>query len=214
MRRVTALSAQRGRRGRVNVFLDGEFAFGAAAETVLRAGLKVGSELDEAAIARLQDDDASVRIYNDALRFLSFRPRSVAEVERYLRGRDADEALVAATVERLQRSGLLDDDAFARYWIDNRTQFNPRGARALHAELRAKGVDNAQIESAIEESGAGDEDQAYQAGLKRLRALERLDEQTFRQRMYGFLLRRGFDYEQARAATERLWTERGAEGDA
>ena len=81
-----------------------------------------------------------------------------------------------------------------------------RAARGpIRAELRAKGVDQARIDEALDESGGEDDDRAYQAGLKRLGLLERLDEETFRRRMYAYLQRRGFDYESARSATERLW---------
>lgn len=207
---VTALTPQRGRRERLNVFLDGEFAFGVEAEAAARAGLAVGMTLDEDAVARLRGEDEAARYRDDALRFLSFRPRSVVEVERYLRRRGADEASVAATLERLRGAGLVDDAAFARYWIENRGAFSPRGARALQAELRAKGVAPEGIDEALQETGEGEEERAYQAGRKRLRLFARLDEDEFRRRMYGFLQRRGFDYETARAATARLWSERDA----
>ena len=210
-RRITALTPQRGRRARLNVFLDGEFAFGLDQESAERAGLAVGQALNAADVERLRDDDEAAHFYNDALRFLSFRPRSAAEVERYLRGRGADDTLLEATLERLRGLGLVDDEAFARYWIENRGAFSPRGARALQAELRAKGVDAARIDAALEETGEGEEERAYQAGRKRLRLLARLDEDEFRRRMYGFLQRRGFDYETTRAATARLWAEKDSE---
>lgn len=213
---ITALQRQRGRRERINVMVDGRFAFSADPETVLKAGLKVGMILDDAAVARLHDQDEAVRLYNDALRFLSFRPRSSVEVERYLRGRGADEATSASILERLHRTGLIDDHAFARYWVENRATFSPRGDRALQAELRAKGVAGPEIDVVLEETGESEEARAYRAGQKRLRLLSRLDRETFRRRMYSYLQRRGFDYETARAATERLWAEAGggAEDDA
>src|SRR5579883_3121349 len=100
---ITALQRQRGRRERINVMVDGRFAFSADPETVLKAGLKVGMILDDAAVARLHDQDEAVRLYNDALRVVSYRPRSDAEVERDIRERDADEAKSASILERLQR---------------------------------------------------------------------------------------------------------------
>lgn len=206
--RITALEPQRGRRERLNVFLDGRFAFGLDQEVAVRAGLRVGMVLDEADVARLRDDDEAARFYGDALRYLSFRPRSTSEMERYLRRRGADETALTSTMERLHRAGLVDDEAFARYWVENRGAFSPRGARALQAELRAKGVDQARIDEVLDEKDEGEDERAYQAGLKRLRLLARCDEDEFRQRMYAFLQRRGFDYETARATAERLWAER------
>jgi len=218
-KKITALTAQQGRgrprsqkSERLNVFLDGEFAFGVDAEAAARTGLHVGLALTEADVASLQGEDEQAGYYNDALRFLSFRPRSTVEVERYLRGRGADDVAVAVTMERLGRARLVDDEAFARYWIENRAAFSPRGARSLQAELRAKGVDRSQIDEVLEESEEGEGERAYAAGFKRLRLLARLDEDEFRRRMYGFLQRRGFDYETVRVTTERLWQERDGEG--
>ena len=88
--------------------------------------------------------------------------------------------------------------------MENRGAFSPRGARALQAELRAKGVDQARIDEVLDEKDAAEDERAYQAGLKRLRLLARCDEDEFRQRMGAFLQRRGFDYETARSAAERL----------
>jgi regulatory protein len=206
--RITALAPQRGRRERLNVFLDGRFAFGLDQEVAARAGLHVGMVLDEADVARLRDDDEAARFYSDALRYLSFRPRSASEMERYLRQRGADETALAAAMERLHRAGLVDDAAFARYWVENRGAFSPRGARALQAELRAKGVDQARIDEVLDEKDEGEDERAYQAGLKRVRLLARCDEDEFRKRLCAFLQRRGFDYETARATAERLWAER------
>ena len=206
--RITALAPQRGRRERLNVFLDGRFAFGLDQEVAARAGLRVGMVLDEADVARLRDDDEAARFYSDALRYLSFRPRSASEMERYLRRRGADETALTVAMERLHRAGLVDDEAFARYWVENRGAFSPRGARALQAELRAKGVDQARIAEVLDEKDEGEDERAYQAGLKRLRLLARCDEDEFRKRLCAFLQRRGFDYETARATAERLWAER------
>ena len=69
---------------------------------------------------------------NKALNVLSYRPRSVAEMRR--RG-------LAAVIPKLIELDLLDDQKFARWWVDQRLRFRPKGNRALTAELLAKGID-------------------------------------------------------------------------
>ncbi len=207
MGQITKLTRQKGRRGRVNVFIDDDFAFGLSEEEVSRAGLHAGMTLEQPDIDALRARDEAISYLNDALRYLSFRPRSLLEVERYMRGRGADEPTTAATLEKLRRAGFVDDAAFTRFWIENRDAFSPRGTRALQAELRAKGVDRAQVDAVLAETDGDDGARAYQAGLKRMRLLSRADKDEFRRRMYGFLQRRGFSYETARAAAERLWSE-------
>jgi len=207
MGQITKLTRQKGRRGRVNVFIEDEFAFGLSEEEVSRAGLHSGMTLEQADIDALRARDEAVSYLNDALRYLSFRPRSLVEVERYMRGRGADDSATSATLEKLTRAGFVDDAAFTRFWIENRDAFSPRGTRALQAELRAKGVDRAQVDAVLAETDGDDGARAYGAGLKRMRLLSRADKDEFRRRMYGFLQRRGFSYETARAAAERLWNE-------
>ena len=188
---ITALRFQKRNKDRVNVYLDGKFAFGLAA--IEAARLKVGQSLGDEDVARLQRQDEVERAYERALNFLSYRPRSGAEVRRNLGKKKVELEVVEIVVERLERSGLLDDREFARYWVENRLQFNPRGARGLRHELREKGVPAPIIADTLadldEESAAR---KVAEAGARRLAHLETRD---FRRRLKAYLARRGFSYE-------------------
>jgi len=131
---ITALRFQKRNKYRVNVYIDGQFAFGLAA--IEAARLRVGQTLSDDDVARLRMRDEVERAYERALNFLSYRPRSEAEVRRNLRKKNVEEEVVEEVTGRLTRAGLLNDQEFARYWVENRLQFNPRGARALRHELR------------------------------------------------------------------------------
>jgi len=203
MHRITALKPQKKGPQRVNVYLDGKYAF--ALDAALAAALKVGQVLPPNDQAVLGQRDAVEVAYNKVLGFLSYRPRSGAEVATYLRGRQVPAEIIDGAIDRLQRAGLLDDDAFAHYWVENREQFRPRGARALRSELRRKGVPATAIEKALE--GLDEAESAYRAAGRRVRRLSHLDEQTFRRRLGGFLQRRGFAYDVVRETVERLWLE-------
>lgn len=185
---ITTLRFQKRNKDRVNVYLDGQFAFGLAA--IEAARLRVGQTLDDEDIARLQEKDEVERAYERALNFLSYRPRSEAEVRRNLRKKKVDDDVIDAVVARLMRAGMLDDREFARYWMQNRMQFNPRGARALRHELRQKGVPPSIIADTLADF---DEDaaarRASEAGARRLAHLEPDD---FRRKLGGYLARRGF----------------------
>ena len=187
---ITALRFQKRNRNRVNVYIDGQFAFGLAA--IEAAHLRVGQTLSDDDVARLQMQDGVERAYERALNFLSYRPRSEAEVRRKLRKKNMEEEVVEAVVERLTRAGLLNDREFARYWVENRRQFNPRGARALRHELREKGVPAPVIADVLADL---DEEvtarRAAEAGARRLAHLEPGD---FRRRLGAYLARRGFSY--------------------
>jgi regulatory protein len=203
--RITGLEFQKRNRHRVNVYLDGRFAFGLAA--IVAAKLQVGQTLSEAEITRLRETDDAERAYERALSFLSYRPRSEAEVRRNLRKKGLEANTIDDVVARLMRAGLLDDAEFARYWVENRERFRPRGRVALRQELRGKGVPDPIIADAVakvdEEAAAR---QALQAASRRYRRLAPPD---YRRRVQAFLARRGFSY----AVTKPLIDEMIDDGD-
>ena len=205
-RKITALEPQQKNPQRVNVYLDGEFAFGLAA--IVAAWLKVGQELGEEKIVRLQAEDAREVTYQKALHFLSYRPRSSAEVRQNLSRRGVAEELIEATIARLQENGLLNDAQFARQWVENRSEFRPRSRAALKMELRRKGLADEVIQSTLE-TGVDEEALARQAARKQARRYAGLEWQEFRQKLGGFLARRGFSYEVIAPVLSEVWQEIG-----
>ncbi len=208
MLRITSLQVRKNDPERVSVYLDDEFAFGLSAMLVLARNLSPGQELSQHDIESLQNDESVERCYGAALNFLSYRPRSRGEVADYFRRKKIDLDVVEAVVARLERAGLLDDQEFARFWVENRQTFRPRGTRALRMELRQKGLDSRVIDEALAQVG-DEEDTAYTTGLTRMQTYRALDEREFSRKMIGFLQRRGFPYEAAAAAAKRLWEEHG-----
>lgn len=202
--RITALKVQKRNDQRVNVYIDDRFAFGLAAIKAIR--LKVGQHLSDAEIAELRKQDAAEVAYERSLNYLSYRPRSVAEIERYLNKKEFDVETIEAAVGRLMQVGLLDDEEFAKFWLENRDTFKPRGRRALRYELRQKGIADAIIDNLLEEY---DEiDAAYRAAAhKAQRLARRHDIDVFRSKLLAFLQRRGFSYSIARDTVERLEVE-------
>lgn len=203
MQKITALVVQKHNTQRVNVYLDGEFAFGLA--RIVAAWLQLGQELSEEKIAQLRAEDAREAAYQKALNFLSYRPRSEAEVRRNLQSHDLLEATIKYVIERLKNSGLLDDARFAQMWVNNRSELRPRSRRALAHELRQRGVDAQEIEQSLE--GIDEEAAAYQAALKQSRKFRSLQWQDFRQKLYRFLAQRGFGFEVISTVTHRVWQE-------
>lgn len=201
--KVTALKYQKKNRNRVSVYLEGRFAFGLP--DIVAAKLKVGQHLSDTDIARLEREGSAEAAYGRALDYLSYRPRSRAEIETYLQKRGYSEDEIEAVAVRLDRAGLVDDEAFARFWVENREQFRPRGVRALRYELRNKGISDQIIERAL--VGVDVSDSAYRSASKKARQLGDVDQQTFHRKLVEYLVRRGYDYEVAREATDRHWAD-------
>jgi regulatory protein len=142
-----------------------------------------------------------------ALRFLGQRPRSEQEVRRRLVRAGQSQATIEGVLDSLRQHGLVDDTAFAGYWVEQRQTFRPRGARLLRAELRQRGVNAASAVAATDSLDASAVEDAYRAALKRARQLSALDERIFKGRLGQFLARRGFDWDTISSVVDRLWRE-------
>lgn len=204
--KVTSLQAQMNNSQRINVYLDGKFAFGLSRITA--AWLQVGQELNDEKITALQMEDGHEMAYQQAIKILSFRARSEKEVRQNLQKHAVPEFIVESIIERLRRGNLVNDKSFARTWVENRNEFRPRSCRLLAYELRQKGIPSEVIEQILMDI---DEDElAYQAGIKQSHKWEQLGRREFNRKLSSFLARRGFPYDVIAPAIERIWTEYGS----
>ena len=202
MRKITAIEPQKN-RNRVNIHLDGEFAFGL--DRFVAAWLKTGQELSDEKIAKLQADDARERAYQQAMLFLSYRARSEKEIRQNLSRHEIPEDVIEQTLEKLREGGLANDNQFAQAWVENRNTFRPRSRRALTMELRQKGLNDETVHSAV--SGVDEDALAYEAALKRVNRLKGLEWSEFRKKLSEYLARRGFPYSVIAPVVSKVWNE-------
>ncbi len=203
MARITAIETQKRNPARVNIHLDGDYAFSLTA--IVASGLRVGLELEPIKIKSLLADDAVETAYHKVARLIDRRTRSEAEIRQYLLRQKTPGDVLERTLIRLRKNDLADDGRFAQAWIDNRGAFRPRSRRALTWELRRKGVPAETIESVV--SPLDDADLAYQAGLKQAGRLRGSPWGDFRRKLYAYLGRRGFASDVIGPAIARLWSE-------
>jgi regulatory protein len=200
---ITSLQIQKNNKERVNIYLDDQYRL--AVTAVVAAGLRKGQFLSDAEIEQLKRQDERQRAYSQAIFYLGFRARSRIEIERYLRDKKYSAQVIAETVERLAEEKYLDDEAFAQGWVEERGYFKPKSSKALRYELKQKGVDEAAIEEALND--LDEDDLAWRAIEGKLRQWQRLAEPDFKRKAFGFLSRRGFEYDTAREVVERAWRE-------
>jgi regulatory protein len=208
MGKITALRETKG-RDRINLYLDGRFAFSLSADLVSSEGLECDQVLTEDQIDSLAKSDRHQRCLVAALSFLSYRPRSTSELQSRLQLRGFDRETQAKVVESLKAKGLLDDAAFAQFWTENRESFSPRSRSLTRMELQKKGVSKEAIAEAI--VSIDDADSAYRAAVIHLKSMRWSDRDQFRRRLGGYLQRRGFGYAVVEATLERIWKGIGSE---
>jgi len=168
-------------------------------------------------------DDPAV-VFEAAARFLEARSRSVAEVRRRLTHTGYRPEFVEGAIERMVELGVLDDEAFARAWVESRDRARPRSERAIREELRLKGVDRASVDLVLGErreaaagpdggaddrgSGSADRLAAERLIARHERSLAHvMDLRQRRQRAYALLARNGFDPEICREVAATVMVE-------
>jgi len=175
------------------------------------------------ALAKIREDRQEISdptvILEAALRFLEARQRSTVEVRTRLNRAGYRPDLVEGAIVRLTELGMLDDEAFARAWLESRDRALPRGERALRVELSRKGIDRAVTDDALTDRETERPDADLRAATRLLerhaRQLERIgDPRARRQRAYALLARNGFDSETAVQAISASPTSPGEEDPA
>jgi regulatory protein len=207
--RVTALEPQVRRPNRFNLYIDEHFALGLSAYAL--AGVRVGQELSRADLEKLVRADQLEAAREAALRFLAVRPRSEQELRRQLSKKKYSGDIINEVISRLGDVKLVDDRDFAKFWVENREGFKPRSKRALQYELRQKGVSSVEITRAVKK--VDEADSAYRAAHAKALRYKDLDANSFREKLSGFLARRGFDYAVTRDTVSRLWLEVNGSGE-
>ena len=198
---ITAIVQQKHNPQRVNIYLDGAFAFPLA--KIVAAWLKVGQTLTTEKITQLRGDDEIEAATQRAINFISYRPRSTAEVEQNLRKHETPDQIIPLVLEKLKAGHLLDDTDFAQRWVENRSDFRPRGSLALRVEMKRKGLPEAIIEEILQ--GLDEPALARAAAESKLRQLQGLDWNKFRSKLSAFLSRRGFGYEVVADTVREAW---------
>lgn len=212
MATITRLERQKRQRGRVSVFIDGEFSFGLNEETAVYFGLRTGTEMNASLSAQLHAYDLRVQAKRLAERHLATRMRSEHEVRRYLSRKDIPDDVIQETISTFRRVRLLNDEEYARAFVRDRLRLKPKSSSLLRRELSAKGIARDIVEAVLADEKPEDAGIAHKLAAQWLSRHRTPDIQTAKRRLAGFLQRRGFSpsviYD---VLTESLGNDRGEE---
>ena len=198
---ITALTTQVKNADRISVFVDGEFACGLALEVA--AGLRVGQTITPAELAALERREEIHRARERAIALLARRPRSANEIARQLRRHQHDDEVIQHAIENLTAAGLLDDNAFAAFWVEQRDTFRPRSRLALRQELNQKGLEREVVSEALE--GLDEIEAARRVARKQAGRWRELPEAEFRAKLTRYLLRHGYPYDVVNEVVSETW---------
>lgn len=210
--KITAISAQVKDPNRVNVSVEGKYRFSLDVFQVGELGLKIGRDYSEQELEQLEEESQYGKLYGRALEYCLVRPRSVREMRDYLwkktrpskhraqktgtivERQGVSKEVADRVFARLIEKKYLDDEKFARFWLDNRFMKKGASLRRLRLELAQKGVEKEIVERVIAENIRSDEEE-----LQKIIAKKRYrypDQQKFMQ----YLARQGFSFDDIKAA--------------
>ena len=216
---VTGIVESSRKDGRYVVELDGQMGPTVSLEILERLAVRIGSAVDETRMAALEAEGAALRTYDRALNMLAFQARSSRDLQRKLVQKGEEPALVDAAIARLLERGLLDDADFARQLTRSKVLGAGASKRRVQQELFKKGVARATADEAIaevfEDEQVDEQAVVDEAARKKVRSLAKLDPETRRRRLYGFLARKGYDSTRIRVAMQAALdaSEAAAAGD-
>lgn len=138
------------------------------------------------------------KAFEQALRFLKYSDRTVHEMKDKLRNKGFSENTVNNTAEKLKKIGLLDDGKFAERWIRGKLRSRPIGKRLIQQQLRLKGIHPEVISEKLEliYSEFEKTDGIKEIIRKQAVKYKSLDKIELRKKLFSFLIRRGFEYEE------------------
>jgi len=198
---ITNLELQKKNTNRVNVYLDHEFAFGISRFVGTR--LKQGEKLDESSIIQLLEKDTKEKVYQKALKFLNYRPRSVHEVKQKMEELGFGESVIDTVVNELLTKNYLNDREYAENWISSRVRSKPRSQKMIKYELLKKQIPEDIIEEALE-TAPNDNELALCLGKKYLRRFAHIEEKEFIKKITGVLARRAFSFSVIKTVLKEL----------
>ncbi|ASS75564.1 hypothetical protein CIG75_11575 [Tumebacillus algifaecis] len=203
---VTALSVQKASPDRLNLFIDEQFLMGVRREVAVQHQLKKGMQVTAELMQDVWRDEVVFKAKDAAVHYLSFRHRSKKEMVDYLSGKELfDEEIVRKTVDWLIERKYLNDNEFARQWVESRMRSRPRGKAMLKWELKQKGIDPDQMTEVIDD--ICDDDLEIEGAIRLLQKKigHKTLEFTFdeKRKLAQYLARRGFSTTVIKVALRR-----------
>ncbi|MDZ7786470.1 MAG: RecX family transcriptional regulator [Candidatus Saccharibacteria bacterium] len=189
--KVTAITQQAKNKNRYSVFVDEKYSFSLSMDGLLEAKLKTGDELSEAEVRQFKKQSEDGKLYDRLIGLLAKRPRSRWELEEYLKRKKVEPETQAQLLGKLEDKKLIDDQDFARRWVENRRLLKPMSRRKLRQELMQKRIDHDIIERVLEE------DESSERGVLRELIEKKRHISKYkndRQKFMQYLARQGFNY--------------------
>jgi regulatory protein len=197
--KITSIKQQVKWQDRYSIFIDGKYEFSLGESALLEQRLVSGQEIDKTQLKQFKKLSADDKVYGNALRYVAMRSRSVWEMSDYLHRKKVDESVAEKIIAKLSDIGLLDDEKFAKAWVENRRLLKSISKRKLIQELKQKRVPEEVIQKVLEEDETDDKEILRDLVAKKGQLSKyKNDKLKFMQ----YLARQGFNYDDIKSVLD------------
>lgn len=191
---ITSIKAQKNQK-RVNINIDGSFGFGLDLENFMKLQLKVNQELTQEEIESIIKKGELQKSLDKTLRFSMVRPRSTKEVLDYFRRKEIDKSIQETIIEKIKKLDLLDDEKFARWWVEQRLLFRNKSKKDISFELQKKGIKSSVIKNVLEDAEIDEKKIALQLVNKKMYKWQKFEDKVRKQKITQYLAGKGFNWD-------------------
>lgn len=211
MSRITKLTLQKNKRI-VNIFIDNHFSTSLDLITVTAKGLKKGIDISPSELKAIKKESLHGKLLNRAHHFLSYRPRSEKEIKTYLRRKLLKETaknknkIIEEVINKLKDQQIINDQKFAKWWVEQRINFRPKGTYVLKRELFSKGINKEDVDEVL---STIDEISVARAVIKKKsKIIKEKDPFIIKKKLIGYLQRRGFSWSTIKSVVDESLTKK------
>lgn len=184
------------------MYLDGVYALNLTLETIYKNKIKVGMQIDSQTLSQIQFDSEKQIAFEKCLKLLSTSLKTKNEVAIYLKNKGYTQAIIEYVLEKLTEYKYLDDQTYAKTFVEINKK--TKGKKMLEFMLKTKGVSSEIIGEVLKD--LNQEDEILELAKKFMKG-KNFDAQT-KQKLYRYLLSKGFNYEQCGTATAKIFSKK------
>ncbi|MFV9509776.1 RecX family transcriptional regulator [Tepidibacillus sp. LV47] len=193
---ITKITKQKQNSKRYNIHVNDQYAFSVHEDVLIAKRLIKGKEITNEDIETILKEEEENKIWQKAIKYLSFRPRTRKELEKYLIAQDYEQEMIQNVILKLQAKKWLDDRRYAEEFVEEQIRLKPKGKKLIAQEMKRKGISSTYIQESLSKINSETE---YQMALElaKKKALQNRKEDwvTIQRKVGGYLRRKGFSYE-------------------
>jgi regulatory protein len=189
--KITAIKQQVKRVDRYSIFIDGKYSFSLREAELIKLALHSGQEITDAQLAEYRGESDLGKWYDKVLNLLSFRFRSEWELKDYLRRKDCPPEISEKILNKLSMNGYVNDEQFARRWVENRRLMKATSRRKLAQELQQKRIPRDIIDAVL----VDDKEATDERDILRELVAKKRNRYPDQMKLMQYLARQGYSYE-------------------